>query len=361
MVSGMTQVRWWDWRSQPLLRAFAWSLALHVALLSGIETGHRLGWWQPDSLPSWLRAAMHRQMVEALARMQREDAADAQRSMPLLFVDVDASQSSAEAPAQARYYSDKNSIAANPDVRIDSDLPNIDGAQAQVPKTADQPRSQAQPLQPALPPPEVADAQPVPPPETESRPSPQREPDADSDRPRGGQAAGDLAMAKPMPRPETAEPGAGLRMTPPPPPPPRARPRTISDALRQKGLLAGEKMQQEGGVRRRALMASLDVAATPFGAYDAAIIAAIQQRWYDLIDASELVQNRIGKVAIEFKLKSNGRVSDIDVVENEVGELLSLLCQRAIQDPAPFAPWPSDLRRMVGSDSRHVRFTFFYQ
>jgi hypothetical protein len=47
-------------------------------------------------------------------------------------------------------------------------------------------------------------------------------------------------------------------------------------------------------------------------------------------------------------------------VENTVGELLGYVCQKAITDPSPFAPWPSDMRRMVGANFREIAFTFYY-
>jgi len=119
-------------------------------------------------------------------------------------------------------------------------------------------------------------------------------------------------------------------------------------------------MKQPGGVKRFALEPSLDVRATPFGAYDAAIIAAIQKRWYDLLGEREFAANYSGKVVLEFRLNSDGRVTEMKVDETNVTELLALLCQRAVQDPAPFAPWPADLRRLVGKEYREVRFTFYY-
>jgi hypothetical protein len=123
-------------------------------------------------------------------------------------------------------------------------------------------------------------------------------------------------------------------------------------------LRAGEQMRQEGGVRRRGMVA-LDAKATPFGAYDAAVVAAIQQRWYDILDESAFI-TRSGKVGIEFRMHYDGRITDLKVVEQDVGELLTLFCRKAISDPAPFAPWPSDMRRMIGRDYRDVKFTFYY-
>jgi hypothetical protein len=47
------------------------------------------------------------------------------------------------------------------------------------------------------------------------------------------------------------------------------------------------------------------------------------------------------------------------VAESTTGEVLSLICQKAVLDPAPFAAWPSDMRRTLG-DTRSIQFTFYY-
>jgi hypothetical protein len=117
-------------------------------------------------------------------------------------------------------------------------------------------------------------------------------------------------------------------------------------------------MRQDGGVSRRGRL-SVDVKGSPFGAYDAAFIAAVQQRWYDLIDSSQVVP-RSGKVQLQFRLTYDGRITDMRVNEETVGDLLTLLCQRAVLDPAPYARWPADMRRMIGQDYREVTITFYY-
>jgi hypothetical protein len=124
--------------------------------------------------------------------------------------------------------------------------------------------------------------------------------------------------------------------------------------------MPGETMQQQGGVRRETLEASLDVRATPFGAYDAAFIAAIRARWYTLLDDRNTPHTNPGKVVLEFRLNKEGRITDMQVAVNEVNETLSWICQRAVMDPAPYQPFPSDLRRLLGTDYREMRFTFFY-
>ena len=105
---------------------------------------------------------------------------------------------------------------------------------------------------------------------------------------------------------------------------------------------------------------SPDLLATPFGAYDAAIIQAIQQRWFGLLEGLPSVRNASGKVTVKFQLMSNGKIMEMSVEEDTVGVIQSLLCQRAISDPAPYGKWPSDMRRLVGADYRQIRFSFYY-
>src|SRR5205085_4250590 len=137
------------------------------------------------------------------------------------------------------------------------------------------------------------------------------------------EAAGDLAKADSrlddLTRPEQ--------------PPVHEKPRRLAQVSPDK-MLAGQRVLQDGGASRRGRVA-FPVKATVFGSYDAALIAAVQQRWYDLLDSSQFTQ-RSGKVVVEFRLMYDGRVTDLQVTDNDVGDLLALLCRRAIQDPAPF-------------------------
>ncbi len=66
-------------------------------------------------------------------------------------------------------------------------------------------------------------------------------------------------------------------------------------------------------------------------------------------------------MVVEFRMNYDGRITDMRVIESDVGDLLSYVCQAAIKDPSPYEHWPSDMRRVMNSDSRVVRFTFFYE
>lgn len=304
--------------------AFAISLAIHLLCYGTYQTGKKFGWWTNIHLPQWMQKA---KMLTELVRLQKDKPKEPPpQELPLVFVEVAPSIATTEPPKNASYYSSRNSVAANPDTD-NKDTPKITGKQEVVPKTVDVERPM--PLQPAAP-------------ETKM------EPEVIEQK---GPAPGDLALAKPSPEKSDNQ----AEKKPP-------RPRTIREALArqpQENRIPGEKMKQDGGVRRRLEVASLDAKATPFGTYDAMLIEAISQRWYTLLDQREYASDSRGKVVLQFRLHYDGRVTEMSVAENTVGELLGLICQKAVMDPAPYAAWPGDMRRMLG-DSRKVQFTFYY-
>ncbi len=125
-------------------------------------------------------------------------------------------------------------------------------------------------------------------------------------------------------------------------------------------MLAGQQMKQSGGASRLSLVPSLDVRFSPFGNYDQNMILAIQRRWYDFLEQGRFAFNKAGKVVVKFKLGSDGGVRDIVVSESDVGDILSFYCSSAIIEPSPYRKWPEDMRRIVGSETRELTFTFFY-
>ena len=312
--------------------ALALSLAVHILLYGGYHVGNKHHLWQNLHWPAWLQPP--KVLTDLLTRKKLPLQPPQRQDIPLIFVSVNPAQATAEPPKDAKYYSDKNSRAANPEADKITGTPKIDGKQTEVVKTEDIPREKFTPLQPSRPIQQSQEAQP------EIKPKPAYTP-------------GDLTLAKPSPTPRTAE-GDANEAKP-------ARPRTLKEALarQQDSRLPGEKIKQDGGVSRRHEMASLDTKATPFGAYDAALVEAISQRWFTLLDQREYASDSRGKVVLQFRLHYNGRITDMSVADNTAGEVLGLICQKAVLDPAPFAAWPSDMRRTLG-DTRNIQFTFYY-
>jgi len=319
--------------SSRLVWALVISLAFHLCLGGGYFLSKKIA----DRLP-WLRDLIKMAQAMAAPKVAVTQPPPQQREPPLMFVDVSPAQETAEPPKDAKYYSDRNSRAANPSPTIDSNIPKITGKQTVVPRTEDVPKKVYTPLQPAPPPP-IAKAQPAKEAHEELKPKP-------------APPLGDMAMAKPAPPNPSPNPDAGEA--------PRPRPKTIVEAkARPENRLAGEKMNQEGGVRRYYDISGLDVKSTLTGAYDSAFIAAVEQRWFALIDQQKYAYDAQGKVVILFTLHYDGRITEVDPGENTAGFKWGLLCQQAIQDPAPFAVWPSEMRRLLGN-TRNIQFTFFY-
>jgi hypothetical protein len=288
--------------NERLILALVISLAAHLLAWGGYEFGKEFNLWQP--LNYFHRAA---KMIPP-SQITEE---------PVEFVTVD--QPSTEAPQNAKYYSDKNSRAVNPDATRDTDVPQINGRQTDVPKTEDAQQRKFTQLQPS--------------PQAQQQPSPAIQP-------------GDLTLIKQ----ENSQPQKN---------PEPERPRTIQQALAQQDHSPGVAIKQDGGVRQHATVSKYDVKLTGFGEYDAKLVAAITQRWYDLLDSQQFALDRSGKVVLHFRLNYDGTVTDMNVAQNTVGELLGYVCQKAVNDPAPFAKWPDDMRFKLG-DSRDIQFTFYY-
>jgi hypothetical protein len=309
--------------SSRLAQAFVLSLALHLLAWGTYEAGKKYHLWERIHLPAWAKA------ITALPKAAKKEQPPTEREAPLVFINVNPQQATTEAPKNAKYYSSHNSRAANPDTTHDTDVPKITGTQTQVPKTEDVPREKFEKLQPS--PPAAED-------QLEAKPKPTLSP-------------GDLTMAKPDLNPRPDEGNAE-----------QPRPRTIKEALarQQKDRVPGRKMRQEGGTRQFRLDPGFDVKATGFGQYDADFIAAVSQRWYDLLDNIKYDGYKAGKVELQFRLNSDGRITDMKVTESNVGEMLSLLCEKAVLDPAPFEKWPREMQLMIGAKTRPIKFTFYY-
>ena len=288
--------------------ALALSLAVHLFAWCGYEADKQLGWSQRLHWPTWLPRLAIMKVVPAPVPQNNE--------AQLTFVEV--AQPATEAPQNTKYYSSQNSRAADP-TKGNKDVPQLNGKQTEVVKTENVPRLDFNKLQPATPAPQ-------------QKLQPAIQP-------------GDLTLGKPENSQQQEQ----------------QRPRTVSKALAQQSQrLPGQQMKQEGGTRRSALVPSLDVKATPFGDYDSKFIEAVTQRWYDLLDSRQFAMDRSGKVTLRFHLNYDGSIVDMKVLENTVGDVLGYVCQKAVTDPAPFSPWPREMRQLINENYREITFTFYY-
>jgi hypothetical protein len=313
------------------MKRLAWalgiSLALHLVGYGGYELGKKFSLWQYVHWPRWL------QPERVLAALVKIPEPRPEQEPPLMFVNVNPVSATPEPPKNAKFYSDKNSEAANPEPDNNTEMPKISGKQTEVVKAEDTPRVNFDKLQP-----DFAQLQ--------------REREAaEQAKPKPAKPPGDLVMAKPD---VSLRQEDGFTE--------HSRPRTIAEALKRQNRteLVGEKMKQDGGVSRNKIVASFDTKATPFGSYDAAFIEAVQSRWYALLDQISYNNYRSGHVLVEFRLHYDGKITDVRTSDSTVGDMLALLCQKAIVDPAPYDPWPTEMRRTMDKDYRDISFNFLY-
>lgn len=369
-------------RSKPsLLVAFGLSLGAHVLLLL-----------VPAGAFDWMSQLWEVSAEISPHHQEREETAEfvfhlEPKSMPTLFVDAHPSQTTEEKPEETPYYSVINAVAGDDSPQDSMPQPEIDGSQDKVRKTMDTPPSAAAAV--ALPAENGRQAvKPTKPaPANESFASPEfseslflgnddgqlvekEKENAELEIRKGESEHKPLKFAQlPLSIPPRIGPGVseGKPMKPRDSKPAepesvkQERPRTLAQARQQNAGLIGPKMKQKGGIDRFRLQSTPDLLKTPFGNYDAEVIQAIQQCWYNLLERSPILQNTRGKVVLKFWMKSDGSVSDLKVVENSTGDVLqSHACEAAVRDPAPYDPWPEDMRRVIQSDRRETRFTFYY-
>src|SRR5438552_2200135 len=307
--------------------AFSLSLGLHLVAWGSFEMGRHYGWWQRVHWPAWLKSP--KMLTEMLKKHEMQPIQRAEE-IPLIFVDVSPAQATPEPPKDAKYYSNKNSRAANEEVDKETATPKIEGKRPDLAKTEDVPREKFTPLQPVPPVPQAKE------PQEEAKAITAHKP-------------GDLTMAKPDLNPKKDE---GQEK--------RSRPKTVQEAKArlQENQLAGQKMKLEGGVSLHSKN-SVDARATPFGDYDYWLVMAISQCWHGLLEDQSYASDYRGKVVLTFTLHQDGRITGLNIIENSAGSIPGSICETAVEKPRPYNKFPTEMRRVVG-DSRHIQFTFYY-
>lgn len=292
-----------------ILLALAISVLVHVLIWAGYELNRDFHW-----MPRVPFLAAKQIPVPKIQRYEE----------PLEFVTVE--NPSGEAPEKPRFISNKNSVAADDSKKNNSELPKLDGRQKDVPKTEDELRAQ------------IAQAQAA----ASLRDSSSSHGNGDS---KAAQSQGELTLGKPDNAPTPQE---------------QPRPRTLKEAYRQLAArFPGMTMQEDGGAQRKAEVPAFDVKVTGFGDYDERFIETVSQNWWNLLDSRQFAQDRTGKVVLLFRLNDDGSISEMRFAENNVGDLLGYVCEKAVLDGAPYERWTEDMRLKLG-DYADVQFTFEY-
>ncbi|HTR43998.1 MAG TPA: hypothetical protein VMH87_20485 [Pseudomonadales bacterium] len=287
--------------------ALAISLFAHLLLFSGYELSREI-----PALRRLLWQTAHKQPVVQIQKTEE----------PLEFVTVQTPAT--EAPKNAKYVSNKNTVAADDSQNRALENPQLNGHQTDAPQTVDitHPRFTKS----------DSNSEQQQPPKDNQNSTPLSKPAENS---------GDLTLGKPD-QTQQEQP----------------RPRTLREAEAELAKrLPSMTMKQEGGAARHARMPSFDVKVTGFGDYDERFAEAVQQNWYNLLDSQKFSLDRTGKVVLTFRLNYDGTISQMQFAENSVGDLLGYVCEKAVLDGAPYEAWTEDMRLKLGD---HIDVTYIF-
>ena len=290
-----------------ILLALAISILIHALLWGGYELNRDYHWTARLPLMSAKRLP-----VQKIQRLEE----------PLEFVMVNTP--STETPANAKYISNKNSVASDDSQNKVADVPQLNGKQADVPGAQDARLQNSKSTTGA----DQHEA-------NNSSGSPSSKPASES--------AGDLTLGKPQDQQEQ-----------------QPRPRTLKEAYAQMAKrLPTMTMRESGGVGHHARSAAFDVKVTGFGDYDERFAETVDNNWYNELDSHQFAEDRTGKVVLLFRLNYDGTISQLKVAESTVGDLLAYLCEKAVLDGAPYEQWTENMRLQLG-DYIPVEYIFEY-
>lgn len=86
----------------------------------------------------------------------------------------------------------------------------------------------------------------------------------------------------------------------------------------------------------------------------------MSQKWFELLDSRHFTINTTGKVVLEFELHPDGTVGQLRIKFQNVGNLLTFVCEKAVIDEAPYAPWTEQMKKTLGR-ALNVQYTFDYE
>lgn len=331
-------------------------LFIWILLVSDI-TKHS---WLPDSSPSTLK----KKEIPQLLLIKREPDASRRRQT---FLETDPNQAVVEAPQDAAHYSERNTAATQtmPSPEKSAEIPKAEGNNTKTMATETVLHSPPPTTTPPIPMENKKvdlSQRPISEPAKSLEPTPHDEhlaKQSPSDLPKAPKV-GELTMLretssseekytdhKKENSQEASRRDAATRSALPPSP---------SSTSSREVLASMSKL--DGGVNKLGKALAFNSAESPFAAYDKKIIGKIGSYWqYQVVD--KFYGEKIGEVEVSFRLLADGRVSSLKVTRNTANAVLAGWCLQAIEQSAPFEPFPGSMQALVG-DYREGTITFAY-
>lgn len=137
-----------------------------------------------------------------------------------------------------------------------------------------------------------------------------------------------------------------------------SRPLTLAEASGENRVKVARDKAAESGKLPATPAIDVSLAISPFGAYDAEMRSAILRRLQVMSEYSGEQAGATAEVEATFRLQHDGTLQELRITKAPADNPpLADRCRKAIAEAAPFAAWPSDMRRMLGQDYRDVRVT----
>ena len=100
-----------------------------------------------------------------------------------------------------------------------------------------------------------------------------------------------------------------------------------------------------------------------FNQYDDSLMQAFNEavlKEYANASHDSFAQIPPGHVVVQFELSETGLVSSQKIIENTLNETLGQFFLHALQNGSPYKAWPAAARAAIGTGSRVVKVTFYY-
>lgn len=123
-------------------------------------------------------------------------------------------------------------------------------------------------------------------------------------------------------------------------------------------LVQGPLMRSEGSASRRGRIA-IDSTLSQFGEYEQQFYAAVQAGWYQEIDFFQPIDTS-ARVVVQFRIRADGTVDEVTVLDSTAGEIATLICQTALTKRSPFRPWTKEMIQVFGQE-RIMQVAFSYR
>ena len=123
-------------------------------------------------------------------------------------------------------------------------------------------------------------------------------------------------------------------------------------------LTYGQLTRPKSSVSRRGTLA-IDATFSQFGEYEQRFYAAVQAVWYQEIEFYQPI-DIAARVVVSFRIKSDGSVEDVTVLNSTAGEIATWICETALTKPSPFGVWTEEMIQVFGRE-RVMEVAFYYR